>query len=124
MKKREIERVSDNVTLICDEVFPLYIIHGDKNFLVDCAITAKSQEIAGKIKAILGQKKNLVSRRIDTLLLTHTHYDHLGICSYLQDIYDFDIYTSLIGVNLLKKKKVVDFVNHLNQEFNKILGID
>jgi glyoxylase-like metal-dependent hydrolase (beta-lactamase superfamily II) len=63
------------------------------------------------------------NRNIDALLLTHTHYDHTGSCSYLQNRFQFDIYTSTVGANLLKKRKVVDFINHLNREYDRQTGV-
>ena len=121
IKKREYEFIGKNVILICDDVFPLYLISGEKNCLIDCAVTAKSEELYGKINKLLKQTENLRSREINMVCLTHSHYDHTGMGSYLQNFYDFTVYGSLVTVNLLKKKKVVDFINHLNQVFKKEL---
>jgi glyoxylase-like metal-dependent hydrolase (beta-lactamase superfamily II) len=123
MKRREFEKISKNVILICDDVFPLYIIRGEQNYLVDCAITAKAEEFSAKISKILGEEDGFVSRKIDGVLLTHTHYDHMGICSFLEDRYGFEIIASSVGVNLLKKQKVIDFINYLNDGFCRLLNV-
>lgn len=111
---REIDYITESVIVLNDNMFPLYILKGDKNYLVDCGISARSEIFLKKIKKILDTKN------IDVALLTHSHYDHTGACSYLQNIYDFDIYGSKKTVELLNKPKVISFINKLNQEFNMI----
>jgi len=93
---RRIEYITKNVIVLIDNMFPLYIIKGDKNYLIDCGIS------------------------VDTVFLTHSHYDHTGACSYLQNIYNFNIHGSNRAIELLKKPKVISFIDKLNQEFNRI----
>lgn len=116
MNQRKYESINKNVIVLYDEMFPLYIVKGEKNFLIDCSITAKAIDIHKTINMILKRGK------IDSVLLTHSHYDHTGACFYLQNIYDFNIYGSYKTVELLKKEKVIDFIDRMNQDFKKLLN--
>lgn len=93
---------------------------GEKNFLVDCAVSAKAKEIYQKTQKILKSKPSIKTKRIDSMLLTHSHYDHVGACPYLQNIYNFNIYASQRTVELLKKPKVVEKIKKLNLDFEKL----
>jgi glyoxylase-like metal-dependent hydrolase (beta-lactamase superfamily II) len=104
-------------------MFPIYLILGDQNFLVDSAISAKAKEIHTKIEEVFNNN-DIPHKVIHQILLTHSHYDHTGACSYLQDIYNLSVAGSFRTIELLKKPKVVDFINRLNLDFKKILKDD
>lgn len=99
-------------------MFPVYLIHGPKNILVDCSILAKGPEIGKSLANILKEDK------IDTVLLTHSHYDHCGACAYLQAKYKFNILASRRTKEILQNPKAIEFIDKLNQEFFRILGQD
>jgi glyoxylase-like metal-dependent hydrolase (beta-lactamase superfamily II) len=105
-----------NVWVLHDPMFPLYVIRGERNFLVDCAILAKAGEIEKKLAALLGEEK------IGVVLLTHSHYDHAGACSLLQKKHRFEIVASMRTKEILESAKAVAFIDDLNQKFKKILG--
>jgi glyoxylase-like metal-dependent hydrolase (beta-lactamase superfamily II) len=106
----------DNVYVLPDPMFPLYVIRGERNLLVDCAILARAGEIEGKLDALLGEEK------IDLVLLTHSHYDHTGACSLLQDKYGFAIIASQRTKEILENDKAIAFIDDLNQKFKGMLG--
>ena len=116
VKPTEISSLSENVYVLHDPMFPLYVIRGERNLLVDCAILAKAGEIAGKLEALLGKEK------IDQALLTHSHYDHTGACSLLQDKYGFEIIASQRTKEILDNDKAIAFIDDLNQKFKVLLG--
>jgi glyoxylase-like metal-dependent hydrolase (beta-lactamase superfamily II) len=99
-------------------MFPVYLIHGQKNILIDCSILAKGPEIGKSLAGILKEDK------IDTVLLTHSHYDHCGACTYLQAIHKFNIFASKRTKEILQNPKAIEFIDNLNQEFFRILGLD
>jgi len=115
---RKVEYISESLIRINDLMFPLYIIKGDRNYLIDCGISAKANFFYNSIKNTINNEK------IDVVLLTHSHYDHTGACSFLQGKYNFEIYASKRAVELLKKPKVIEYINNLNKEFNKIENVD
>ncbi len=105
-----------NVLVLSDSMFPLYVIRGEKNVLVDCAILAKAGEIEDKLAALPG------NARIGMVLLTHSHYDHTGACSILQEKHGFEIIASQRTKEVLENDKAIAFIDELNQKFKKILG--
>jgi glyoxylase-like metal-dependent hydrolase (beta-lactamase superfamily II) len=118
VKVKKIDCLASNVFVIHDSMFPLYLIRGPKNILVDCSILAKGPEIEKSLNEILGNEK------IDTVLLTHSHYDHTGACAYLQAKHRFNILASQRTTEILQNPKAIEFIDKLNQEFKRLLNQD
>jgi glyoxylase-like metal-dependent hydrolase (beta-lactamase superfamily II) len=116
VKRKTISNLRANVYVIHDPMFPLYVIRGERNLLIDCSILAKSGEIESKLDALLGNEK------IDLVLLTHSHYDHTGACSRLQEKYGLEIIASRRTKEILENDKAIAFIDDLNQKFKKILN--
>jgi len=116
--RKAFSNLCSNVFVLHDPMFPLYVIRGEHNLLVDCAILARAGEIDEKLAALLGDK------RIDAVWLTHSHYDHAGACSLLQEKHGFEIIASQRTKEVLENEKAVAFIDDLNQKFKKILGDD
>ncbi len=111
-----------NVIVLYDKMFPLYIIKGHKNFLLDSGVTARANEFYTNINQVLADTGSPSDEWIHTLLLTHTHWDHTGASYYLQQKYHFNVYASERAVELLQKDKVITFINRLNQDYKKMTG--
>lgn len=111
------------VLRVNDNLFPLYIVKGEKNFLIDSGVTARAKVFHERIEKALEENgpSGYQRQSIDTLLLTHTHWDHTGAAYYLQQIYGFNVIASRRGAELLEKQKVVGFINRLNQEYKTML---
>lgn len=122
MKVRDFEIINDKVIVIFDQIFPMYIIRGEKNYLVDSGTTVKAPEAAENIDRVL--KETGSNEGIQTLLLTHTHWDHTGGAYYLQQRYGFNVIGSQRAAQLLPKSKVIGFIDRLNQEYKKMQGDD
>jgi 2-aminobenzoylacetyl-CoA thioesterase len=118
VKIKKYSNISENVYVIHDSMFPVYLIKGEKNILIDCSILAKSREIEESLANILCED------RIDSVLLTHSHYDHTGTCSYLQEKHRFNILASQRSKEILQNPKAIEFIDKLNQEFKHLLGQD
>lgn len=118
VKIKNYSNITSNVFVIHDSMFPIYLIHGPKNIMVDCSILAKSAEIEENLAKILGNDK------IDTVLLTHSHYDHTGACAYLQARHHFNILASQRTKEILQNPKAIEFIDKLNQEFKRLLNQD
>lgn len=115
MKRKAISNLQANVYTIHDPMFPLYVIRGEQNLMIDCSILAKAKKIEVKLHELLGKEK------LDLVLLTHSHYDHTGACSYLQEKYGFAIIASKRTKEILENDKAIEFIDNLNQKFKKIL---
>ena len=118
VKIKNISNIAGNVFVLHDSMFPIYLIHGQKNIMVDCSILAKGAEIEEGIANILGNET------IDSVLLTHSHYDHTGACAYLQGKHHFNILSSQRTVEILQNPKAIEFIDKLNQEFKRLLKQD
>jgi glyoxylase-like metal-dependent hydrolase (beta-lactamase superfamily II) len=115
VKRTAFSELRENVYVLHDPMFPLYLIRGPENLLVDCSILARAGEIDRKLGALLGDEK------VDQALLTHSHYDHTGACSLLQEKHGFEIIASRRTKEILENDKAVAFIDDLNQKFKKLL---
>jgi glyoxylase-like metal-dependent hydrolase (beta-lactamase superfamily II) len=97
-------------------MFPIYVIRGKLNLMIDCSILAKAKEIDKELHNLLGEEK------IDLVLLTHSHYDHTGACCYLQEKFSFEIIASQRTKEILENDKAIALIDDLNQKFKKILN--
>jgi len=116
VKRNPFSNLRANVYALHDAMFPLYVIRGGQNLMIDCSILAKAKEIEGKLQDLLGKEK------IDLVLLTHSHYDHTGACSLLQKKYGFEIIASKRTKEILENDKAIEFIDNLNQKFKAILN--
>jgi glyoxylase-like metal-dependent hydrolase (beta-lactamase superfamily II) len=114
---RRYSEIAEGVFLLHDPMFPVYLIHGPKPILVDCAILAKAMEIDKFLHDLL-QGDPLVS-----VILTHSHYDHTGSCSFLQEKHKFNIVASQRTKEILQNPKAIEFIDRLNRDFNSRLLI-
>lgn len=116
VKRNSISILRANVYALHDPMFPLYVIRAGQNLLIDCSILAKANAIEEKLQELLGKEK------IDLVLLTHSHYDHTGACSHLQEKYGFEIIASKRTKEILENDKAIEFIDNLNQKFKAILN--
>lgn len=124
VRDRQFEMVGERVIVLNDRVFPLYIIRGEKNFLVDSGVTAMAEVFHQRIEAALEQFAHEGAGKIHTLLLTHTHWDHTGSAYFLQRRYGFNVFGSRHAVGLLRRPKVIGFIDRLNQDFKKMKNVE
>jgi len=113
----KIGEINERVKFIYDKMFPIYFIKGNKNLIVDCGITSKAVKIEQGIKEIFKNK-------LDLILLTHSHYDHTGSCSYIEYKFNPLTFASERAVEVLNKQKAIDFIKRINNDFKKILNDD
>jgi len=112
-----IESIVDNIYLLPHNVFPLYIIKGDQNYLVDCSVLAYANNIYSAINTFLRNEP------IHSVLLTHSHYDHTGAITFLQSIYNFSIFCSKRTKEILSNPVTIQFIDRLNQDYKKQLNV-
>jgi glyoxylase-like metal-dependent hydrolase (beta-lactamase superfamily II) len=123
VKRRDYDLINGNVIVIYNKLFPLYIVKGEKNFLIDSGTTAKAAEFYANINRALAETGS-EGAGIQNLLLTHTHWDHMGAASYLQKKYGFDVICSRRGAALLERSKVISIIDRLNQDYKKTVSDD
>ncbi len=121
VKKRDYEFITNNVIVLYDDMFPLYIVTGEKNLLIDSGAAVKAPEVVARINKILSGSSTAGNGKIDTLLLTHSHWDHTGAAFYLQQKYGFDVIASQRTAALLQKRKVVALIDRLNRGYKELI---
>lgn len=125
VQTRELETIGSRrqVILLHDKLFPLYIVRGDRNFLIDSGPAVYGDIFHERITHALNTFGTSAGERIDTLLLTHTHWDHTGAAYHLQREYGFNIMASRQAVKLLEKSKVTGFIDRLNEGYRKMMNV-
>ncbi|MEN8154627.1 MAG: MBL fold metallo-hydrolase [Acidobacteriota bacterium] len=108
--------IAENIFVLQENMFPLYLIKGEKNFLIDSSISAYGESIGKKLKELPGEEK------VQNIMLTHSHYDHTGALPYLQKLFEPDIYGSERTIELLEREDVRNFIKDMNNRFNEVLG--
>jgi len=110
MKNRSQYILEENIWVLCDDKFPLYLITGDIPTLIDTGVTALADSF---IKAL---DNPLKEQKLQKILLTHTHWDHNGGLTALSTKDKPTVFSSETGANLLKKPHVISFINRMNKE--------
>jgi glyoxylase-like metal-dependent hydrolase (beta-lactamase superfamily II) len=73
-------RISERITAIGSVAFPGYVVLGDRSrLMVDSGLNRLGPRYLASLRGLLGD-----TGRLDYLLLTHSHYDHVGAASYLK----------------------------------------
>ena len=121
-KEKDYEFICENVILLYDKIFPLYIVKGEKNFLIDSGATSKAPEFYERINKVLAETGGRENEKIDTLMLTHSHWDHTGGSFYLQQKYKFKSQNK----SQEKREKMEEIIqeSRLDNELETMKGID
>jgi glyoxylase-like metal-dependent hydrolase (beta-lactamase superfamily II) len=121
VKNKTYDFIHERVLIIKDRTFPVYIILGEKNILVDAGPAARAPELIDTISGILKETGDANGQRIDTLLLTHSHWDHVGGAFHLQERFGFDVLASNRTIELLSKPKVIKSIDSMNQGYKSLI---
>jgi glyoxylase-like metal-dependent hydrolase (beta-lactamase superfamily II) len=72
--------LNERITAIASTAYPGYVVQGDSaRLMIDAGLNWLGPAYLASLREILG-----ASGRLDYLLLTHSHYDHVGSASYLK----------------------------------------
>jgi glyoxylase-like metal-dependent hydrolase (beta-lactamase superfamily II) len=74
--------VDERITAIATSSYPAYVVRGDaQTLMIDSGMNHLGPLYLASLAELLGDP-----RRLDYLLLTHSHYDHLGSAEYLKTL--------------------------------------
>ena len=96
-------RIPFKVTDKIERFVNLYIIEGEKIYLIDCGVKGCSEIIEKYLKSI-----NRDISEIKSVILTHTHPDHIGGLYELKSKSDFDLYCP---------KDEIDWIENIEKQF-------
>ena len=109
-------KVSDHVTMVGSMAFPCYFIKGERTAMVDGGITP--------LAPLIKQEFSSPERRLNYVLLTHSHFDHVGCLGLIRKLSARVIVVgSLEAAKILAKPKVHEFVLDMSREQEKALGM-
>jgi glyoxylase-like metal-dependent hydrolase (beta-lactamase superfamily II) len=108
--------VSDHVTMVGSMAFPCYFIKGERAALVDGGITP--------LAPLIRQEFSSPERQLNYVLLTHSHFDHVGCLGLIRKLSPRVIVVgTLEAANILAKPKVHEFVLDMSRDQEKALGM-
>ncbi len=113
---RQKGRFGNKLTVLVDVWMPVYAVERDgKVVLVDAVITC----LYPKLKKELENH----SFKPSLLLLTHSHFDHVGVAGYLKrDFPDMKIGASPVAASVLQKEKALKLISTLEDEAARLAG--
>lgn len=90
----------------------IYLLTGEQNILIDAGTGLASREIMDSITKVLGPEG-----RLDKILLTHCHFDHIGGVPYLVSAFGCKVYAGYADATAIRN---ADYNYTLSHDF----GID
>jgi len=90
--------------------YPVYVIDGEKPLMIDAGINLLGPVYFRDLEKILGDPQ-----RLHYLLMTHSHYDHIGAMPYLKrNIPNLQPGGAERIEDLLRKQSVIDYMTNLS----------
>jgi len=102
--------IQPHISVVGDHSHPLYIVTGNKNILIDAGVLPKATMFAHGIETALDGTKP------DTLLVTHSHFDHVGCAHLFQQRFGFKIHCSAMAREILQNEDMAEMIDLRNQE--------
>lgn len=110
-------RIHERITALAGPAYPAYVIRGDSTtVMVDSGLNWLGPRYLAALEELLGE-----TERVDYLLLTHSHYDHVGAASYLKrHLPDLRIMGHERLVELLQKPSALELMNRLSESHTEL----
>ncbi len=105
----------DGIYLLNTPEMPVYLVKSGKNYLIDSAFTFMGKKILKDLQR-LGTEPHY-------LLLTHSHYDHIGAAPILKRAFPrMKIVASARTAEILRKPKAIELIKKLEKEAERVFG--
>lgn len=113
----KVNKIDENLEVLGNAYAYIYLIKTkNKNILIDTGTAFYGNKIKDYLKEI-GIKK------IDYLLLTHSHYDHIGGVPIILENFQVDrIFAHSYMKNVLNSQRAINLINQLNNIELKVLS--
>ena len=99
--------ISEHVEMLGSMAFPCFTVTGEQSAMIDAAITA----IAPLMEELFAE-----DRPLDQVLLTHSHYDHVGALGLLRGLRpELTLLASAEAQRILAKDTVHKFILDMNR---------
>lgn len=98
-----------------------YLVFGkDKTALVDCGMAYCARNLINNIQEAIGD-----GRKLDFILLSHSHYDHLGAVPYLKKVWpEVEVLAAEHAQKVLSKRSAQKTIRELSCKAGKYYGAD
>ena len=97
----------------------VHLIIDKKTALVDCAMSLNKDEVIPGLKALLGERK------LDYVLLTHSHFDHIGCLSEIRKAYpDVKVIASAKTAKVFTSEGAKALMQHMTDIMSDARGLD
>lgn len=112
MLERAEGRIHERVTAIANVSYPGYVVRGDhSSLMIDAGLNLLGPRYLAELRRLFGEEAGP-----DYLLLTHSHYDHVGAASYLKrHLPDLRVAGQERLAGLLQKTSALELMNKLSQ---------
>ena len=108
--KENHQALRPHISVIGDQSHPLYIVKGKSNVLIDAGVLPKANLFLKGIAAATGEQN------INSLLITHSHFDHVGCAHLLQEKFNLTIHSSPMAKEILQDADMAEMIDLRNQE--------
>ncbi len=104
--------ITGEITVAGNPIYPAYVVKGkEKNLMIDAGLNMLGPLYIQSLEELLGSRNNL-----HYLVITHSHYDHLGALPYLKrKIPALKLGGHPLIPGLLKKASVIDTMNRFSE---------
>jgi glyoxylase-like metal-dependent hydrolase (beta-lactamase superfamily II) len=88
------------------------VLGEDKTALIDCGMAYSASNLIRNIKQVLND-----GRKLDYILLSHSHYDHISAVPYLRKVWpDVKVMAAEYAQNILAKESALKTIKELNNQ--------
>jgi 2-aminobenzoylacetyl-CoA thioesterase len=109
--------IEDCISIIGDPGLPSYLIHGTHPALIDAGMSFMGPVYTHAVKDLLGPAGP------SFLFITHSHYDHLGACSYIKRIFPATrIAGHGLAVRVLQNPRAPSTMEHLSNIARQLMN--
>ena len=109
-------QISEHASMLGSMAFPCFLLKGERSALIDAGITS--------LAPLLRQEFAKDKQVLNFVMLTHSHFDHVGGLGVLRELAPRAIVVaSAKATALLSKRKVYDFILSMNREGEESLGL-
>ncbi len=112
----EMGKLARELHAIGNIIFPGYVLTGNENIMFDAGITALGPVYYRELERLLGD-----ASRLNMILITHAHFDHIGSVPYLKKrIPNLQICASPLLRDVLSRPRVVEKIQDISREYERI----
>lgn len=114
-------RISEHLDLLGDAATPCYLLRGqDRWALVDAAVAPVVPEVVKQFESYPD-----AYLRVKYLLITHSHFDHVGGLSALRRIFSgTEVVASSVAGEILSRPGPMNYIRAMNDALVKLGGVD